>query len=80
MTSKEALSQQLKAYEAVAYKLKYKNEGLDIKTIDHLYEWLNGIMNTIEKCIHKEDEFEIIKLKMIEKEGDLVFPFVERTK
>jgi hypothetical protein len=37
-------------------------------------------MNTIEKCIHKEDEFEIIKLKMMEKEGDLVFPFVERTK
>lgn len=80
MTSKEALSQQLKAFEAVAYKLKYEAEKLDVETVDHLYKWTTDIMNVIEHAIQKEDEFEIIKLKMIEKEGDLVFPFVERTK
>ena len=80
MTSKEALSQQLKAFESVAYKLKYDTEKLDVETVDHLYKWTTDIINVIEHAIQKEDEFEIIKLKMIEKEGDLVFPFVERTK
>jgi len=80
MTSKEALSQQLKAFESVAYKLKYDIEDMDVKTVDHLYKWVTDIIKVIEHAIQKEDEFEIIKLKMIEKEGDLVFPFVERTK
>ena len=80
MTSKEALSQQLKAYEAVAYKLKYENEGLDIETIDHLHKWVMEIIEVIEYLIEKQDMFDDIKQKVVEKEGDLVFPFVERTK
>ena len=80
MTSKEALSQQLSAYKAVAYKLKHKNEGLDIETIDHIHKWVMEIIEVIEYLIQKQDMFDDIKQKVVEKEGDLVFPFVERTK
>ena len=80
MTSKEKLAEQLKAFEAVEYELKNNNEGLDIKTVDHYHKWITDVIKIVKHAIKKEDEFEIIKLKMIEKEGDLVFPFVERTK
>ncbi len=80
MTSKEALSQQLSAYKAVAYKLKHKSEGLDIETIDHIHKWVMEIIEVIEYLIEKQDMFDDIKQKVVEKEGDLVFPFVERTK
>lgn len=80
MNSKERLAEQLKAFQAVEYELKNNNEGMDVKTVDHYHKWITDIIKIVEHAIKKEDEFELIKEKLIAKEGDLVFPFVERTK
>jgi MinD-like ATPase involved in chromosome partitioning or flagellar assembly len=80
MNSVEKLTEQLEAFKAVQHKLKHKNEGLDIKTVDHYYKWVTDVIEIIEFQIEKEDQFQNIKEKVIQKEGDLVFPFVERTK
>ena len=66
MTSKERLAEQLKAFQAVEYELKHNNEGMDLKTVDHYHKWVTDFIKLIEHAIQKE--------------GDLVFPFVERTK
>ena len=39
MTNREKLTEQLKAFEAVKHQLKHDNEGMDLKTVDHYYEW-----------------------------------------
>lgn len=80
MKTKERLAEQLEAFKVVQNKLKHENEGLDIKTVDHYYKWVTDVIEIIEFQIEKEDKFQNIKEKVIEKEGDLVFPFVERTK
>jgi len=80
MNSKEKLAEQLKAFQAVEFELKNNNEGMDVKTVDHYYKWITDVIKIVEHAIKKEDEFELIKEKLISKEGDLVFPFVERTK
>tara|TARA_R100000742_G_C4275694_1_gene96338 strand:+ start:144 stop:386 length:243 start_codon:yes stop_codon:yes gene_type:complete len=79
MTNKEKLTEQLKGFKAVQYELKHNNEGMDIETVDHYYKWIEDAIKIIEFQINKEDEFDLIKEKMIEKNNDLVFPFVERT-
>lgn len=80
MDSVIKLTAQLEAFKTVQHKLKHENEGLDIKTVDHYYKWVTDVIKIIEFQIEKEDQFQDIKEKLIEKEGDLVFPFVERTK
>jgi len=80
MTNKEKLIEQLKGFKAVQYELKHNNEGMDIKTVDHYYKWIEDAITIIEFSIKKEDEFDLIKEKMIKQDNDLVFPFVERTK
>ncbi len=79
MTSKERLAEQLKAFQAVEFELKNNNAGWDIETVDHYHKWVTDVIKVIEHQIKKEDEFVLIKEKLIAKEGDLVFPFVERT-
>ena len=79
MTSKERLAEQLKAFQAVEFELKNNNAGWDIETVDHYHKWVTDVIKIIEFQIEKEDQFQDIKEKVIEKEGDLVFPFVERT-
>jgi len=80
MTSKDKLAEQLKAFKTVEYELKHNNEGMDVKTVDHYHKWILDVIKIVEHAIKKEEEFDLIKDKLIEKEGDLVFPFVERTK
>ncbi len=80
MNSKERLAEQLKAFQAVEFELKNNNECMDVKTVDHYHKWITDVIKIVEHAIKKEDEFELIKEKLIAKEGDLVFPFVERTK
>jgi len=79
MNSVEKLTQQLEAFKVVQNKLKHENEGLDIETVDHYYKWVTDVIKIIQFQIEKEDQFQDIKEKVIKKEGDLVFPFVERT-
>jgi hypothetical protein len=79
MTNKEKLTEQLKAFEAVKHQLKHDNEGMDLKTVDHYYEWVSNTITLIEFAIKKEEEFDLIKEKLSQGDTDIKFPFVERS-
>lgn len=79
MTNREKLTEQLKAFEAVKYQLKHDNEGMDLKTVDHYYEWVSNTITLIEFSIKKEEEFDLIKEKISQGDTDIKFPFVERS-